>query len=97
LVRTEKHEIEELAQILASLCDAAKGPLSILLPLGGFSVLDAQEGPFYDSEAPQLFADTMKKALRADIPLLTLPYHVNDPEFATAIVHNLNKFSESIA
>ena len=96
LVRTEKHEIEELAQILAGLCDAAKGPLTILIPLGGFSVFDAEEGPLYDPEAPQLFADTMKKALRADVQLLTLPYHVNDPDFAMEIVHSLTKFSESI-
>ena len=97
LVRTEKHEIEELAQILAGLCNAAKGPLSILIPLGGFSVLDAQEGPLHDPNAPQFFVDTMKKALRKDVQLLTLPYHVNDPNFAMAIVHNLNKFFKSIA
>lgn len=97
LVRTEKDEIEELAQILAGLCNVAKGPLTILIPLGGFSVLDAQEGPLYDPDAPQLFAEKMKEALRADIPLLTLPYHVNDREFSMAIVHNLNKFSESVA
>ncbi|UCH06547.1 MAG: Tm-1-like ATP-binding domain-containing protein [Deltaproteobacteria bacterium] len=97
LVRTEKDEIVQLARILAGLCNAAKGPLSILLPLGGFSVLDAQEGPFYDPEAPQLFADTMKKALRTDVQLLTLPYHVNDPDFAMEIVQSLTKLSELIA
>jgi uncharacterized protein (UPF0261 family) len=59
-------------------------------------VLDAQEGPFYDSEAPQLFADTMKDALRTDVQLLTLPYQVNDPDFAMEIVQSLTKFSESI-
>jgi len=96
LVRTEKQEIEELAQILAGLCNVAEGPLTVLIPLGGFSVLDAQEGPLYDPEAPQLFAEKMKEALRADIPLLALPYHVNDPEFAMAIVHNFNEFSKSV-
>jgi uncharacterized protein (UPF0261 family) len=97
LVRTEKDEIVQLARILAGLCDAAKGPLTILIPLGGFSVFDAEEGPLYDSDAPQLFADKMKEALRTDVPLLTLPCHVNDPDFAMAIVHNLTKSSESIA
>ena len=97
LVRTEKDEIVQLARILAGLCDAAKGPLTILIPLGGFSVLDAQEGPLYDPDAPQLFADTMKDALRTDVQLLTPPYHVNDPDFAMAIVQSLTKFSESIA
>ena len=97
LVRTEKDEIEELAQILAGLCNVTKGPLTMLIPLGGFSVFDSQEGPLYDPDAPQLFAEKMKEALRADIPLLTLPHHVNDREFAMAIVHNLNKFSESVA
>jgi uncharacterized protein (UPF0261 family) len=97
LVRTEKDEIIQLARILAGLCDASKGPLSILIPLGGFSVFDSQEGPLYDPDAPQLFADTMKKALRKDVQLLTLPYHVNDPDFAMAIVHSLTKSFESIA
>jgi uncharacterized protein (UPF0261 family) len=94
LVRTEKHEIEELAQILAGLCNVAKGPLTMLIPLGGFSVFDCQEGPLYDPKAPQLFAQKMKEALRTDIPLLALPYHVNDSEFAMALVQSLNRISE---
>ena len=69
----------------------------MLIPLGGFSVLDSHEGPLFDPEAPQLLGEKMKEALRADIPLLTLPNHVNDPEFAVAIVHNLNKLSEPTA
>lgn len=85
-VRTELQEVKEMAAILAERCNAASGPLVILIPLGGFSAFDRPGGPFYEPLAPEIFAKNFKKKLRQAIPLHILPFHINDPEFAQAMI-----------
>jgi uncharacterized protein (UPF0261 family) len=96
VVRTETQEVVELAKFLAALCRDATGPLVILVPLGGFSAFDRKGGPLHDPEAPTLFSDTLRKELRGDISLHSLPYHINDEEFALAVIRNLAKITSSI-
>lgn len=90
-VRTELEEIKEMAAILAERCNAAKGPLLILIPLGGFSAFDRPGGPFYEPRAPEIFAQTFKEKLKEGIPLHILPFHINDPEFAQALIRDFEK------
>ena len=85
-VRTELHEVKEMAAILAERCNAASGPLAILIPQGGFSAFDRPGGPFHDPRASRIFAEIFKKKLKEGIPLHILPFHINDPEFAQALV-----------
>jgi uncharacterized protein (UPF0261 family) len=85
-VCTELHEIKEMAAMLAERCNAARGPLVILIPQGGFSAFDRPGGPFHEPRAPKIFAQTIKKKLKAGIPLHILPFHINAPEFALAII-----------
>jgi uncharacterized protein (UPF0261 family) len=88
-VRAERTELEAVAQILAQRCNAAKGPFSILVPLGGFSVFDHQGDPFHDPEGPEVFGKALKKYLQLGGSIHLLPYHINDPEFAEAILETL--------
>jgi uncharacterized protein (UPF0261 family) len=85
-IRTERIELEAVAQVLAQRCNTAMGPFSILVPLGGFSVLDRQGGPFYNPEGPEFFGGVLKKHLQPGSPLKLLPYHINDKEFAEAVL-----------
>jgi len=91
VVRTELGEVEAVAQVVARMCNEAKGPVSMVVPLGGFSAFDRKGGPFYDPDAPKLFAESMEKNLRKEIPLNILPHHINDPEFADAILAALER------
>lgn len=90
-VRTERMELEAVAQVLAQRCNAARGPFSILVPLGGFSVFDHQGDPFHDPEGPKVFGKALKKYLQAKGSMHLLPYHINDPEFAEAILGTLEQ------
>jgi len=85
-VRTELHEVEKMAAILAERCNAASGPVVILIPQGGFSAFDRPGGPFYEPETPRIFIQAFKKSLKERIPLHILPFHINDPEFAEALI-----------
>ena len=93
-VRTEHHEVKKMAAILAQRCNTASGPLVILIPQGGFSAFDRPGGPFYDPEAPRIFAQIFKKKLKEEIPLHILPYHINDPEFAQAVIQAFDMLVE---
>ena len=93
VVRTEGKEMVILVHALAKLCHQAKGPVAILVPLGGFSAFDVEKGPLYDPEAPKLFGYALKRELRGKVPLQMLPHHINDPEFADAVVQALEDLS----
>lgn len=95
VIRTEEHEIKQIASTVAGLCNQAKAPLCILIPMGGFSAFDSKDGPLYDPHGPLLFNEAVRKELREDIPVHSLPYHINDPEFAIAIVQHLEGLSAS--
>ena len=72
--RTDHKEAEILARALAKLCNEARGPRAIAVPLGGLSGFDRPGGPLYDPEAPKIMAETLKKELDAQTAL-----HVMSP------------------
>ena len=85
-VRTDRKEMETLAQVIADLCNTAKGPWSVLVPLKGLSAFDSEEGPLYDPKAIKIFSDALKMKLNTTSFLHLVPYHINDPEFAQAVI-----------
>lgn len=86
VLRTTQKEMEILARTIAERCNAARGPLAILIPMGGFSAFDSENGPFPDPGARDLFARTLKGHLHETSVLTLLPFHINAPEFAQAII-----------
>lgn len=85
-VRTNHKETEIVARALAKLCNEAKGPRAIAVPLGGLSGFDRPGGPLYDPEAPKIMAEILKKDLDAQTALHVSPHHINDPEFGALLV-----------
>ncbi len=86
VVRTNQAEIKALAQSIAGLCNRAKGPVKILVPMNGFSAFDHKDGPLHDCEAPGIFLETLEANLDDQTCLEALPFYINDPEFAQAII-----------
>jgi uncharacterized protein (UPF0261 family) len=82
----ERREQEILAQRLAEMWNKAEGPIAIFIPIKGFSSYNSKAGPFYHPKTPQYFSASLKKTLKKEIPLNILPHHINDIEFANAIV-----------
>ena len=89
-MRTKREEIEHLAKTLAKLCNQARGPLKILVPMRGLSAFDHEQGPLHDPEGPELFASAMQSGLNDGIHLELLPFHINDPEFGRAVIEAIN-------
>jgi uncharacterized protein (UPF0261 family) len=91
VVRTQQNEIEALAKIIGESCNQAQGPWKILVPMKGFSAFDHPDGPLHDPAAPLLFVKMLEKILDDYANLKTLPYHINDPQFARAIIEALQE------
>jgi uncharacterized protein (UPF0261 family) len=90
VVRSMHAEIKQLARLVSDLANQATGPLSILVPLKGFSAFDSPEGPLPDPEAPEMFVQVLQKSLASQISLKTLSCHINDSEFSQAIIDDLD-------
>ena len=89
LMRTSPEECAELGRILAEKLNASTGPVTVLLPLRGISVISAPGQPFHDPAADAALFSTLKRQLRHDIPVFELDANINDSEFAAACVGSL--------
>ena len=93
-VRTEAGELERLAQHMGGLIANAKGPVSFFVPLKGFSHHDSPEGHLHDPSLCPVFAAALKKALPASVKMTEFDCHINDPQFADAIVAQVLKYTQ---
>jgi uncharacterized protein (UPF0261 family) len=84
LMRTNVEECLQLGKILAGKINRSSGPVTVLLPWNGISVISAPGGPFHDGEADEALFDTLKSHLRKDIPVIEMDCPINDPAFAEA-------------
>jgi uncharacterized protein (UPF0261 family) len=86
LMRTTKDECVAIGEFLARKIAAMTGPVRILLPTGGVSALDAPGMPFHDPDADEALFTTIEHGVGRPGVVTRVPYHVNDPEFADALV-----------
>jgi uncharacterized protein (UPF0261 family) len=89
LMRTTPEECRQLGRIIAEKLNLSRGPVSVLIPLRGLSMIDAEGGPFWWPEADQALRDALKENLRGDISLIELDCNVNDPKFAQRCAETL--------
>jgi uncharacterized protein (UPF0261 family) len=82
LMRTTPEECRRLGEIVAEKLNLSCGPVSVLIPLRGWSMIDSPGGSFWWPEADQAFVEALKATLRPGIPVLEIDANVNDPEFA---------------
>ncbi|HNQ72958.1 MAG TPA: Tm-1-like ATP-binding domain-containing protein [Verrucomicrobiota bacterium] len=82
LMRTTPEECTKLGNILAEKLNRSTGPVAVLLPLRGGSMISAPGGPFSDSAADAALYSSLKQSLRTDIVVQELDAAINDPAFA---------------
>jgi uncharacterized protein (UPF0261 family) len=89
LMRTTADECARLGDIIANKLNLATGPTTLLLPLKGVSALDHQGQPFHDPDADAALFDALRRGVAANVTLVELDLHINDPEFADALADHL--------
>ncbi len=62
--------------------------MRFLIPENGVSLIDAPDMPFHDPEADAALFEALEATVTVSEKrqLLRYPYHINDAEFATALV-----------
>jgi uncharacterized protein (UPF0261 family) len=85
-VRAEAAELKALAGHMAGLIGDAAGPVRFLVPLKGFSAHDSEQGYLHDPSLPPVFSEHLKRVMPAGVPIIEFDCHINDPEFADAII-----------
>ncbi|MDT8897772.1 MAG: Tm-1-like ATP-binding domain-containing protein [Thermanaerothrix sp.] len=89
LLRTNVEENIKIGEMIARAANESKGPVAVLIPLKGVSMLDSPGGAFWDPEADRACFDAIKRNLRPDIPYIELDYNINDPEFSGKVAETL--------
>jgi len=89
LMRTNPEECAELGRILAAKANLSTAPVTVLLPLGGISVISAPGQPFHWPEADAALFGEWKRNLRPDIRVIEHPGNINEPAFAELCVREL--------
>jgi uncharacterized protein (UPF0261 family) len=88
LMRTTPEENRAMGAWIAGRLNLCDGPVHLLIPEGGLSMLDAPGQPFHDPAADAALIAALEATLHrtAHRRLTRLPYHINDPAFADAAV-----------
>jgi uncharacterized protein (UPF0261 family)/ABC-type branched-subunit amino acid transport system ATPase component len=92
LMRSTRNECEEIGRFIVAKLNQMSGPVRFFIPELGMSALDARGKPFHDPEADQALFSVIERDFRvgSDRKLIKLKYHLNDPEFADALVREFH-------
>jgi uncharacterized protein (UPF0261 family) len=91
LMRTNREENRRLGEIFAEKANTAAGPVAVLIPLRGVSILDGDGQPFCDRDADQAMFTSLRQHLSPDIPCIEVDANINDQVFATKAVEMMLK------
>ncbi len=96
LMRTSVMENERIGRFIAEKLNRMKGEVRFLLPMKGVSALDQTGKPFFDEAADRALFTTIEENFAASPGhrLVKLPHHINDPDFAKALVEAFREIAE---
>ncbi|HYZ87191.1 MAG TPA: Tm-1-like ATP-binding domain-containing protein, partial [Bryobacteraceae bacterium] len=82
LMRTNVAENRSIGKLLAETVNQCAGPVAVVLPMRGVSMLDAPGGPFWDEEADRACYEALKEVVRPGVRIMEIDANINDPVFA---------------
>ena len=88
LMRTTADENVEIGRFIAEQLNRCDGPVHVLLPTGGVSLLDAPGQPFHDPNADDALFSTIEATLRttSDRSVERVDANINDIEFGDRVL-----------
>ncbi|MEX2608684.1 MAG: Tm-1-like ATP-binding domain-containing protein [Gemmatimonadota bacterium] len=89
LMRTSPEECREIGRRIAEQLNHATGPVVLVLPLRGVSMLDAEGQPFDDPEADRALFEALELHTGQAVRILEMDAHINDPVFAETLADEL--------
>jgi uncharacterized protein (UPF0261 family)/ABC-type branched-subunit amino acid transport system ATPase component len=95
LMRTTPEENAAMGRWIGEKLNRMDGPVRFLMPEGGVSLLDMPGKPFHDPAADRALFAALEQTVRATANrrLMRLPYNINDPLFAEALVKSFREIA----
>ena len=82
LLRTDAAENARIGEMIAAAANAAAGPVAVLLPMRGVSMLDSPGGQFWDPAADRACYQAIRSHLEPSVPVEEIDANINDEKFA---------------
>jgi uncharacterized protein (UPF0261 family) len=95
LMRTTAQENALLGRMIGEKLSRARGPVTVVVPLRGVSMLDAEGALFHDPAADAALFAALRDALPDRVTLVEVDAHINDPVFATTLVETFHRLYSS--
>ncbi len=95
LMRTTPEECREIGKRVAEKINGSTGPVAVLFPGKGISVISAPGQKFHDPEADMDLHKALKSHLRRDIEFIELDCNINDRAFAETAANTLLRLIKS--
>ena len=89
LVRTTPEENYRMGETVMERLGNPRTPAAVLVPMRGFSGLDIAGGPFWDPEAVEAFIEGVQSGPAPNLSVVKVDHHINQPQFAEALVEAL--------
>jgi uncharacterized protein (UPF0261 family) len=84
-IRHSAEELLEVAGEFARKLNKARGPVRMVVPLQGWSSVDAPGNATHDPEEDRMFLDQLSKLLKKDISIVEIDANMEDASFAEAL------------
>jgi uncharacterized protein (UPF0261 family) len=91
LMRTTPDENARLGALIAAKLNRARGPVALVIPRGGVSMIDAPGAPFHDPAADAALFDALRADLASTVELIELDANINDPAVAHTLVTTFHR------
>jgi uncharacterized protein (UPF0261 family) len=95
LMRTNVEENRRLGEIFAEKANVATGPIAVLIPRQGVSILDGDGQPFCDRRADDAMFSALREQLLPEISFVEVSANINDAIFAKQAVDMMLQLIES--
>jgi uncharacterized protein (UPF0261 family) len=95
LMRTTPEECAELGWRIARKLNAARGSVSLFVPLRGVSLIAVEGQVFHDPEADEALLRALRENIEDSVDVRELETDINDPAFAEAMADRLHELYEA--
>ncbi|MGD2184969.1 MAG: Tm-1-like ATP-binding domain-containing protein [Desulfobacterales bacterium] len=85
-LRISPDELKKVAHVFAQKLNRASGPVSVVIPLNGWSSVDIPGNPTYNPEEDRIFIEELREQLNSEFQIVEVPANMEDDAFAQAVV-----------
>jgi uncharacterized protein (UPF0261 family) len=85
-LRMSPKELKQVAGVFAQKLNRSLGPVKVVIPLRGWSSVDAPGSATYDPAEDRVFTTELRKTLKKDIEIVEVDANMEDPEFAKTLI-----------